>query len=116
MAVAFSCLNKLVDEYNNTNNTYHRSVGKKHVDADYSSLTEKIETNPKALKFKTGDRVRITKYKNTFGKRYTENWSREIFAIDSMLKTNPWTYKIKDLNGAKIIGSFYEKELLVSNL
>ena len=24
---------------------------------------------------------------------YTENWSREIFVIDSMLKTNPWMYK-----------------------
>ena len=28
------------------------------------------------------------------------------------LKTNPWKYKIKDLNGEKIIGSFCEKELL----
>ena len=29
--------------------------------------------------------------------------------INSVLKTNLWTYKIKDLNGEKIIGSFYEK-------
>ena len=29
-----------------------------------------------------------------------------------LLKTNPWKYKIKDLNGEKIIGSFCEKELL----
>ena len=36
---------------------------------------------------------------------------REIFIIDSVLKTNPWTYKIKDLNGKKIIESLYEKEL-----
>ena len=28
------------------------------------------------------------------------------------MKTNPSTYKIKDLNGEKIIRSFYEKELL----
>ena len=33
---------------------------------------------------------------------------------DSVLKTNPWTYKIKDLNGEKMMGSFYEKELLLS--
>ena len=32
------------------------------------------------------------------------------------MKTNPWTYKFKDLNGEKIIGSFYEKELLLSIL
>ena len=61
------------------------------------------------------DRVRITKYKNIFSKSYTKDWSREIFIIDSVLKTNPWTYKIKDLNRGKIIGSFYEKELLLVN-
>ena len=44
---------------------------------------------------------------NIFSKGYTENWSREIFIIDSGLKTTPWTYEIKDLNGEKIIGSFY---------
>ena len=61
-------------------------MGKKPVDADYSALTEKTETNPKASKFKNGDRVRITKYKNIFSKVYTKNWSNEIFAIDSVLK------------------------------
>ena len=60
------------------------------------------------------DRVRTIKYKNIFSKDYTENWSREIFIIDSVLKTNAWAYKIKDLNGEKIIGTFYEKELLRS--
>ena len=57
-----------------------------------------------------------TKQKNNFSKGYTENWSREIFIIDSVLKNNQWRYKIKDLNGEKIIGSFYEKELLLSIL
>ena len=42
-------LNELVDEYNNT---YRSSIGKKPIDIDYSALTEEIETNPKALKFK----------------------------------------------------------------
>ena len=32
------------------------------------------------------------------------------------MKTNSWTYRIKDLNGKKIIGSFYEKELLLNIL
>ena len=60
--------------------------------------------------------VRITKYKNIFSKAYTENWSREIFITDSVPKNNPCTYKMKALNGVKIIGSFYEKELLLSKL
>ena len=35
------CLNKLVDRYNNA---YHRSIGKRPVHADYSTLTEEIES------------------------------------------------------------------------
>ena len=46
----------------------------------------------------------------------TNSWSEEIFAIGSVLKTNPWTYKIKELNGETIMESFYEKELLLSKL
>ena len=52
-------LNKLADHYNNT---YHFSIGKKPINADYSALTEKIETTPKAPKFKVNDRVRNTNY------------------------------------------------------
>ena len=91
-------MNKLVDQYNNI---YHHSINKKAINADFSALTEKIETNPKAPKFKVNDRVRITKNKNVFSKSYIENWSREIFIIDSALPTNPGTYKIKHLNGEK---------------
>ena len=76
-------------------------------------MTEKIETNPKAPKYKVNYRVRVTKYKNIFRKGYTENWSRKVFTIDFGLKTNLWTYKIKDLHREKIIQSFYEKELLL---
>ena len=65
-------------------------------------MTEKIETNPKVPKFNVNDRVRFTKYKNIFSKYYIENWSREIFIIDSVLKNSPLTYKIKDSNGEKI--------------
>ena len=75
--------NKLVDEYNNT---YHRSVGKKPVNADYFTSTKEIEMSPKSPKFNVVDRVITTKYKNFFSKGYTKNWSKEIFVIDFMLK------------------------------
>ena len=78
-------MNKLVDQYNNS---YHHSV-KKAINADYSVLTKKMDTNSKSRKFKVNDRIRITKHKNIFSKRYTENCSREMFIIDSILKTNP---------------------------
>ena len=74
---------------------------KKLINAEYSDLNRKIETNHKVPKFKVNKKVRITNYKNIFSKFYTENWSREIFIINSILKTNPWTYKIKDLNEKK---------------
>ena len=60
-----SYLNKLVDQYNNA---YHHSINKKPINADYSALTENIETNLKARKFKDNDTVRISKYKNIFSK------------------------------------------------
>ena len=46
--------------------TYHCSIGKKPIDADYSDLTENCELSCKATKFKIYDRFRITKYKNCF--------------------------------------------------
>ena len=67
-------------------------------------------------KFKVNDRVRITKHKIIFSKGYTEHWSREMFIINSVLKNNTWTYRLKDLNEEKIKGNFYEKELLRSKL
>ena len=106
-------LSKLVDQHNNT---YHFSISKKTIDPDYSDLNEEIETNSKIPKFKVDDGVRITKYKNIFSGGYTEKWSAKIFIINSLLKTNPWTYKIKYKNGGKIIGSFYWKEVLLSKL
>ena len=90
-----SYLNKLVDEYDNTS---HRSIGKKPIGADYSALTGDIESSHKVPNFKVGDRVRIINHKNVFSIGYTNTWSREIFVFDSVLKTNPWAYKIKGLN------------------
>ena len=95
-----SYLNKVVDQYHNT---YNHCINKKPINANYSASTKNIETNLKTPKFNVNDRVRIAKYKNIFSRGYTENWSREIFIIDSVLKTNPWKNRRK--NNRK----FYEK-------
>ena len=39
------------------------------------------ESNDKDPNFKVGNHVRISKYKNIFAKRYTPNWSKEVFVI-----------------------------------
>ena len=69
------------------------------------------EVNDNDPKFKVGDHVRISKYKNTFAKGYPPNWSEEIFVIKKIKNIVPWTYVINDLNGEEITGTFYEKEL-----
>ena len=73
------------------------------------------ETNEKDPKFKVGDNVRISKCKNIFAKGYTPNWSEEVFVVNKVQNTVPWTYLINDLNGEEIKGSFYEKELQKTN-
>ena len=70
----------------------------------------KKEFNDKDPKFKVGDHVKISKYKNISAKGYTPNWSEEVF-VSKIKNTVPWTYVINDLNGEEIIGFFYEKEL-----
>ena len=82
-------LNRIVDEYINT---YHCSIGRKPIHSDYSALSEEFESSHKTPRFKVGHRIMISKYVNIFSKGYTKNWSKEIFAFDSVLKTNPWTY------------------------
>ena len=49
-------------------------------------------------------------YKNIFGKSYAPNWS-EVFVFKIVKDTVQTTRKIKYLNGEKIVGIFYEKEL-----
>ena len=100
-------LDDIVDEYNNT---YHTTIKMKPTDAkDNTYINTDKETNDKDPKFKVGDRVRILKYKNIFGKGYTPNWSEEVFVIRKVKNTVPWTYVINDLNGEEIMGTFYEK-------
>ena len=43
------------------------------------------------------------------------NWSEEVFIISKIKNTVPWTYVICDLNDEKIVGTFYEEELQITN-
>ena len=106
-------LDDIVDEYNNA---YYRTIKMKPVDVKDNTYTDfEKEVNNKDPKFKVGDYVRISKYKNIFAKGYMPNWSEEVFVIKKVKNTVPWTYVINDLNGEEIIGAFYEKELQKTN-
>ena len=56
------------------------------------------EINDQDPKFKIGNIVRISKYKNVFAKGYVPNWSEEVFVIKKIKSTFPWIYVISDLN------------------
>ena len=108
-------IDKLDDILNKYNNTY-RTIKVKPIDVkDNTYVNIDQEVNDKDPKFKVGDHVRISKYKNTFTKSYNQNLSEEIFVIKGIKNTIPWTYVINDLNGEEIIGTFYEKELPKTN-
>ena len=107
--VYFDVLDDIVNKYNNT---VHRSIKMKPIDVTSDSYAEYNEdSNEKDPKFKVGDHVRISKYKNIFAKGYTQNWSGEVFIIGKIKNTALWNSVISDLNGEPITGSFYEKEL-----
>ena len=111
-------IDKIVDDYNNTT---HSSIKMTPVEASKKNNENKVFSNlysdliylrPSKAKFAIGDHVRIPKNKRkVFDKGYTPNWTEEIFIIDEVLPTKPITYKISDLMGEEVKGSFYEQEL-----
>ena len=112
--VYYDVLDDVVNKYNNTK---HITIKMKPIDVGENNKRVYIdEHNEKDSRFKVGDRVRISKFKNIFAKGYTPNWSSEIFIVDKMNDTVPYTYNLKDLNDEEIIGSFYDKELQKSIL
>ena len=111
--VYYDVLDDVVNKYNNTE---HSTIKMKPIDAKNNKRVYIDEHNEKDSRFKVGDRVRISKFKNIFGKGYTPNWSKEIFIIDKINDTVPYTYSFKDLNDEEIIGSFYDRELQKTKL
>lgn len=108
-------LDKLVANYNRS---YHRSIKMTPVEASeegnegivYRNLYKRKE--PRTPKFQVGDTVRISIYKRPFRKGYLPTFTEEMFAIDEVLETDPPTYRLVDLSGEKLVGTFYEPELV----
>ena len=97
-------------------NNIHSTINMTPVDASNNPDKVKYTFNFKniKLKLKVGDYVRNADKPNIFSKGYTSNWNRELFKVNEVLKTQPPTYKIEDINGEIIEGKYYEQELLKS--
>lgn len=115
-------LSQLINEYNNTK---HRTIGmtpnqvNKHNEQKLLDTVYNYEQNISSKttpKFKIGDRVRLSKYKNCFAKGYTPNWTTEIFKIRKVQYTAPITYLIESLSGEEILGTVYVEELKLTNM
>ena len=102
-------IDKLDDVVNEYNNTYHGTINIKPVDVKDNTHIDSMQLHSnKDLKFKVGDHVRISKYKNIFEKACT-NWLEEVFVIKKVKNTVPWTYVINNVNGDEIIETFMKK-------
>ena len=76
----------VVNEYNNTK---HNTIYMKPKDVGDNKREYIDEHNEKDSRFKVGDRVRISKFKNIFAKGYTPTWSTEIFIVNKINDTVP---------------------------
>ena len=82
----------LEDTVNKYNNTVYRTIKMQPINVTDDSFAEYNEDSTKRNpKFKVGDHVRIPKYKNIFAKGYAPNWSGEVFLINKIKNTVPWT-------------------------
>ena len=114
----YKILPTIVKTYNNTIHSTTKFKPKDINRENYELAWINTHSKPiksKSPKYKIGDIVRISRYKNVFAKGYRPNFSEELFIIDIVNKGKPPTYILKDLNGAKIQGQFYEQELAKYN-
>lgn len=74
----------------------------------FYTLFSTIGNATSTMKFNIGDRVRIIKFKDKFHYKYDSNWTREIFTVNQILKTNLVTYKIKDSNNEIMKGNLLQ--------
>ena len=88
-------IEKLDDIVNKYNDIYQSTIKMKPADVKSNTYTDSSkETNDTDPKFKIGDIVRISKYKNILAKGYTPNWSEEVFMIEKVKYTVPWTHML----------------------
>ena len=107
----------LVREYNNTR---HSSIKMTPTNTSKKEnelwvwrnlYPDHLEIDDIKPEFSVGDKVRISKKKKTFEKGYTTRWTEEIFTIVKVKRTSPVMYRIADLNGEEITGTFYKHKL-----
>jgi len=118
---------KMLDEITNRyNHNLHSSIQHTPKDAydnpekvvdinagnNYYNETQLVKKKPK---YQVGDRVRIFKYMTKFSKGFRGYYTNEVFVVSEVIQTTPITYRIHDLDGEEIQGTFYANELQMTS-
>lgn len=107
----------LLDSYNNS---YHSSIKMKPSEVSPSKTSQVFENlygtlplsaKASVFKFKEGDIVRISKYRGVFDKMYEQSFTDEYFFVNECIPRIPPVYKLRDIKGEILNGTFYEAEL-----
>jgi hypothetical protein len=125
-------LDILPDMVHSYNNTYHRSIkmtpteasrpenekrvwrnlygGRVAKEGDQNKLKRR-RTKKKKFKYEVGDYVRLSEERGVFRKGYKQRWTGEVFRVTKQSPRDPVVYRLEDLKGEPLVGSFYELEL-----
>ena len=79
--VYYNILDIVVSKYYNTK---YSTIKMKPIDVKNNKRVYIDEHNEKDSRFKVGDRVKISKFKNIFAKGHTPNWSKEVVIVDKI--------------------------------
>ena len=107
-------IDKLDDIVNKYIDTYHSTI--KLISVKSSTYIDSSkEIDDQDSKYKIDYTVRISKYKNIFGKDYVPNQFQEVDVVKKIKNAVSLTYFISDLKSQQIVGTFYKKELKKTN-
>ena len=112
-------LQDIVDSYNAT---IHNTIGMSPKDVNrsnslslyikvYLPLLDKRPLKHPAYLFSIGDTVRISYERHRFARSYQEHFTEELFTVTRRIPSHPPRYKLTDLAGEDIKGSFYAEQL-----
>ena len=98
------------------NRSLHRSIGMRPIDVkpkDELKIWMRAQAPPerRTEPTATGDLVRISKTKKIFDKGYLPNWTDELFKVDSSVRHPKRVYKLRDLTGDVVKGTFYNEHI-----
>ena len=113
-------LQSIVVEYNKTPHRTIRmapnKVNKKNTKQVLRNILKSRKTYSNRQTFHKGDIVRLSRFKKTFDKGYKQNWTEELFQVEEILPSNPRVYKVTDLLGDPVEGTFYAQEMKTTKI